>query len=423
MAETTCILTQHNDNGRTGANLQETQLTTSNVNSQQFGKLFERQVDGQIYAQPLYVSNVTIPNRGSHNVIYVATMHNSVYAFDADDPQATAPLWHASLGPSASLPDPNIGPRSNLLATLQLIGNVLLKNPLIIFSLFRQLGNQDLQTALSTFAGYKDIVGEVGIVSTPVISLAHNVLYVVAFTKESHSYAHRLHALDLATGEEKFGGPVQIKAIVQGTGAGSTNGAIPFVSNRQLQRSALLLTNDVIYIAFASYGDQDPYHGWAFAHNATTLQQIAVYNATPNKSEGGIWMAGQGPSADDANNIYFMTGNGDFEQDGSALGGSFIKLKPDLTLADWFAPFNTVALSNADIDVGSSGALLIPGTNLLLGGGKEGKFYLLNKDNMGHFNANDDSQIVQSFYAEQDHHIHGSPIYWNGPHGGPKTPF
>ncbi len=417
MVETTCILTQHNDTSRTGANLHETQLTISNVNPQQFGKLFERQVDGQIYAQPLYVSNVTIPNQGSHNVVYVATMHNSVYAFDADDPQATAPLWHVSLGPSAPLPDPNIGPRSNLLATLQLLGNILLKNPLSIFSLLRQLGTQDLQTALSIFAGYKDIAVEVGIVSTPVISLAQNTLYAVAFTKEGNSYAHRLHALDLATGEEKFRGPVQIKATVQGTGAGSVNGSIPFVSNRQLQRSALLLANDAIYIAFASYGDQDPYHGWVFAYNATSLEQIAVYNDTPNGSEGGIWMAGQGPSADSENNIYFITGNGDFKQDGSALGGSFVKLRLDLTLADWFAPFNTVALSQADIDVGSSGVLLIPDTNLLLGGGKEGKFYLLNKDDMGHFNANGDSQIVQSFYVAQDHHIHGGPIYWNGPHG------
>ncbi|BCL77709.1 hypothetical protein ccbrp13_01740 [Ktedonobacteria bacterium brp13] len=417
MVEMICVLTQHNDNSRTGANLREVQLNTFNVNSQRFGKLFERQVDGHIYAQPLYVGNVIIPNKGIHNVVYVATMHNSVYAFDADDPHAAAPLWHVSLGPSVSLPDPNIGPRSGLLAALRLLVSVLLKNPLSIFSLFKQLGTQDLQTAFSLFAGYKDIVDEVGIVSTPVISLAHSTLYAVAFTKVGDVYAHRLHALDLATGAERFGGPVQLETCVRGTGEGSVDGVVPFIPHRQLQRAALLLTNDVIYIAFASYGDQDPYHGWVFAYNATTLHRVGIYNDTSNGSEGGIWMAGQGPNADSENNIYFMTGNGTFQQDGSALGGCFVKLQPDLTLADWFAPFNTEALSQADIDIGSSGALLIPGTSLLIGGGKEGKFYLLNKDNMGHFNAASDSQIVQSFYVEQDHHIHGGLVYWNGPHG------
>ncbi|MBV9688795.1 MAG: PQQ-binding-like beta-propeller repeat protein, partial [Ktedonobacteraceae bacterium] len=157
MVGTISVLTQHNDNSRTGANLQEVMLTTANVNQRQFGKLFERQVDGETYAQPLYVGNLTLPNQGTHNVVYVATMHNSVYAFDADDPQAAAPLWKTSLGPSAPLPDPNIGP----------------------------------------FPNYRDIAVEVGILSTPVISLTHNALYALAFTKVGNTYAHRLHALDL----------------------------------------------------------------------------------------------------------------------------------------------------------------------------------------------------------------------------------
>ncbi len=394
MVETINVLTQHNDNSRTGANLQEVMLTTSNVNQRQFGKLFERQVDGEIYAQPLYVGNLTIPNKGTHNVVYVATMHNSVYAFNADDPQATTPLWKTSLGPAAPLPDPNIGP----------------------------------------FPNYRDISVEVGIISTPVISLTHNALYALVFTKIGNTYAHRLHALDLMTGAEKFGGPVQLQANVVGTSADSVNGRVIFTSHRQLQRSALLLANDTIYIAFAAYGDKDFYHGWVFAHSASTLQQSAVFNTTPNGTEAGIWMAGQGPSADSNNNIYLLTGNGSFDSGGSAWGDCFLKFRPNLTILDWFSPFDNSDLSNHDADVGSSGALLIPNTNLLVGGGKESKFHLMQTDKMGHINAQpQNSQIVQDFYVTlpdnlndaigsalrtgESHHIHGGPVYWNGPHG------
>ncbi|MBV8695966.1 MAG: PQQ-binding-like beta-propeller repeat protein [Ktedonobacteraceae bacterium] len=413
------VLTQHNDTGRTGANLEEVVLTTSNVNQQQFGKVFERQVDGQIYAQPLYVSNLAIPNKGTHNVVYVATMHNSVYAFDADDPQATSPLWKTSLEPSVPLPDPNIGHTSPF-EGLKLVLDFVAKHPLHISTLLGILRGEapgvDLSAILGTFSGYKDIVIEVGIISTPVISLEHNALYAVTATKAGNEYAHHLHALDLTTGVDKFGGPVRLEASVPGTGDGSVKGSVPFVSHQQLQRVALLLCNDIIYIAFASYGDADPYHGWVFAYHATTLQQVAVYNTTPNGGEGGIWMAGQGPSADN-NYIYVMVGNGTFEADASALGNTIVKFKPDLTLADWFAPFNSQVLSDADADLGSSGVLLIPDTNLLLGGGKEGKFYLVDKEHLGHFNANSDSQIVQSFYVSKDHHIHGGPVYWHGPNG------
>jgi hypothetical protein len=384
---TNSVLTQHNDNSRTGAYLQEVQLTTSNVNPHQFGKLFTCPVDGQIYAQPLYVSNITMADGDTHNVVYVATMHNSVYAFDADNPlAANAPLWSRSLGPSAPLPDPNIGP----------------------------LDRQGR-------SAYRDISVEVGIVSTPVISLEHNVLYVVAFTKVGNTYAHHVHALDLVTGQE-HGGPVQLEASVPGTGDGSANGRITFTSHRQLQRAALLLANDVVSVAFASYGDMDPYHGWVFAYSATTLP-LAVYNTTPNGREAGIWQAGQGPAADSDNNLYFMTGNGSFTPDAREVGCTIVKLKPNLSIADWFAPHNTVALSAGDQDLGSAGPLLIPDTNLLLGGGKESKLYLVQRDRMGHFNANNDNQIVQSFYVNVPgkdhltHHIHGGPVYWNGPNG------
>lgn len=380
------VETQHTDNERSGANLQEAVLDTSNVNARQFGKLFQRKVDGHIYAQPLYVPGINFPGKGARNVVYVATMHNTVYAFDADDPNESAPYWSAALGPWMPLPDPNIGPPD-----------------------------------------YWDIRIEVGVVGTPVIASQSNALYVVAATKSTDQYAHTLHALDLSTGTEKFGGPVTIKGSVPGTGAGSQDGTVPFLSNRQLQRAGLLLVGDRVYIAFASYGDQDPYHGWVFSYQASTLQQAAVYNTSPNGSEGGIWQSGQGLSADNSG-IYFMTGNGSFRLDASALGDSFVKLGFDLKLIDWFAPFNNAALDSADEDLGSSGVLLIPGTNLLVGGGKEGKFYLLRRNTLGHFNPTEDTQIVQSFYVKQDHHIHGGPLFWSGPFGfwvyvWPETDF
>src|SRR2546421_5654258 len=271
MIDTLSVLTQHNDNGRTGQNLQEVLLNTTNVNQDEFGKLFTRHVDGHIYAQPLYLSNVPIPNKGTHNVVYVATMHNSVYAFDADDPHAAEPLWKASLGPSVPLSDPNIGPRNNLLPTLKPLLKLLVKNPLSFFSIskeawlsalrpiweeFREAWEQGLPALLALMGGFNNISVEVGILSTPVISLTHNALYVVTLTKVENIYAHHLHALDLTTGADKFGGPVQLEASIPGTGIGSVNGKVAFISYRQIQRAALLLANDVVYIAFASYGDQ-----------------------------------------------------------------------------------------------------------------------------------------------------------------------
>lgn len=418
MAKTISVVTQHNDNNRSGSNLQEELLNTSNVNEQQFGKLFERSVDGHIYAQPLYVSNVAIPNQGTHNVVYVATMHNSVYAFDADDPQASTPLWQVSLGPSAPLPDPNIGANIGLLDGLKVLFGWILKYPAGIPALLVQLWGEGIPQAFALFGPYdKQIAVEVGIISTPVISLEHNTIYVVAFTKVENTYVHTLHALDLATGKHLTPGSVELHAAVAGTGDGSVNGKVSLMANRQIQRSALLLSNGTLYIAFASFGDADPYHGWVLAYDATTLQPTGVYNTTPNLTEGGIWMGGQGPAADSSHNVYIMTGNGDFQEDASALGDCIVKLNPDLTVNDWFAPFNTIGLTEADMDLGSSGAMLIPDTELLVGGGKEGKFYLLDRNHLGRFNAKDDSQIVQSFYVSQNHHIHGGPVHWSGPEG------
>ncbi len=240
------VLTQHNDNNRTGANLNETILNTSNVNQKRFGKLFVRPVDGQIYAQPLYLGNIQFPDQKFHNAVYVATMHNTVYAFDADDPNASQPLWSVSLGPSVPLPDANIGP-----------------------------------------SGFDDITVEVGILSTPVISLANNLLYVVSTNKDPNSsvpsaYSHSLHALNIQTGEEMLGGPVTISATYSGNASDSVGGIITFLDHRELQRSALLLSKGMIYISFAAYGDQIPSHGWILAYDASTLNQVAVFNTTPD---------------------------------------------------------------------------------------------------------------------------------------------
>ncbi len=290
------VLTQHNDASRTGATLSETILNTSNVKVNWFGKLFTRTVDGQIYAQPLYVPGVTIPGKGVRNVVYAATMHNSIYAFDADDPGAAAPLWQRNLGPSAPLPSPDIGP-----------------NP------------------------YYDISVEVGTLSTPVIDPSSNTLYAVAFNKDSPAscasactYNYRLHALDLTTGAEKFGGPVVITGTYPGCGWDNSGCVLTFNPPRELQRTGLLLSNGVIYFAFASFADQAPSHGWVFGYHATTLQRVSIYNSTPDGGYGGIWQSGQGLAVDADGYLYLVTGNGTFNADtgGSDYGTSFVKLDP-----------------------------------------------------------------------------------------------
>jgi hypothetical protein len=269
------ITTQHNDNFRTGANLEESTLRVDNVNVAKFGRLFDLPVDGHIYGQPLYVPNVDITGVGPRNVVFVATMHNSVYAFDADNPPGPKPLWHRSLGPSVPLPDDEIG------------------------------GGKD----------YHDIQVEVGIVSTPVISTEHHAIYVVSFIKQGQDFQHHLHALDLGDGRPLFGGPRLITASTPASGAGSENGTIHFRSQLHNQRPALLLSGGKIYIAFASYGDQGGYHGWVLAYDAGTLAPSGrATNLTPNTRAGGIWQAGQGPSADNEGNVYVLSGNGEFNE-------------------------------------------------------------------------------------------------------------
>jgi hypothetical protein len=369
------VLTQHNDNSRTGANLNETALNTSNVNAGQFGKLFTRAVDGQTYAQPLYMPGVNMGARGTHNIVFVATEKNNVYAFDADDPTASAPLWQVNLG--APVP-------------VRFIGETV------------------------------DINEYIGITSTPVIDPVTRTLYCVAKTKEGGKYPQRLHALDITTGQEKFGGPVVIDGSVPGVGDGTKNGTVAFNSQRHFNRPGLLLQGGYLYVAFGSHGDVRPYHGWVFSYNASTLQRVGVFNTTPNTFGGAVWQSGQGLAADETG-IYFMTANGHFDGDigGPDLSSSFLKLAtPSLTLTDWFAPYNADALDQNNEDLASAGPLMIPGTSLLVGGGKEGVLYLLNRSNLGHFRAGSDSQIVQSFQAGGGH-IHGSPVYWSSPQQGP----
>ena len=377
-AEPLAVLTQHNDNARTGANLSETLLNTKSVRPETFGKLGTLTVDGYLYAQPLYVQNVPVPHKGLHNIVYLATAHNSVYAFDADDLTAKAPLWKINLGPSV--------PAAEVYTTK-----------------------------------WTDMRVEIGITSTPVIDPASNTIFVETKTKEHGTYVQRLHALDIATGTEKRGSPIEIKASVPGSGMASANGRVTFDPVKQLQRPALLLANGIVYLAFGSHADSPPFHGWILGYDAKTLAQTCVFNLTPNGEEGAIWQAGMGMAADPAGNVYAMVGNGTFDADrgGPDYGSSILKLTPKpgtLSVADYFTPYNQALLSENDQDTGASGPMLVPSTNLLLGGGKNGWLYLTQTAKMGHYQSSDDSQIVQSFQITHGN-CHGSAVYWNGPAG------
>lgn len=395
-AADTGVLTQHNDLARTGANLNETQLRPATVNAASFGKLFTRTVDGQVYAQPLVVPNLIVGGR-ARNVVIVATQHNGVYAFDADDASATVPLWQRSLEPSAPAND---------------------------------------CTFVLPCGAYTDIRPEVGITSTPVVDLGTLTLYVVNFWKDTtgsaNPYHHSLHKLDLLTGLDRAGSPVAITASVPGTGEGSVNGTLTFDSKFHLQRPALTLANGNVYVAFGSYADCHPYHGWLFAYRLTNLARQFVLNTTPNgramwtepcaaANDGGagaIWQSGNGLSVDATGNLYAITGNGTFSANtgGADYGTSFLKISPAGAVLDSFTPFDQVALGDSDADLGSQGAMLLPGTRLVMGGSKNGTFYVLDTANLGGFSsteAQQNTKIVQSFRASSNNTaLRGSAVVW-----------
>jgi outer membrane protein assembly factor BamB len=367
-AQGVSVTTYHNDNSRRGLNDKETTLTIANVNPAQFGKVFSQKTDGYSYAQPLYLPAVAIPGMGTHNVVYVATEHDTIYAFDADS--VLPPLWQRSF----------INPA-------------------------RGITTVDSKTD----AQCTDLKPEIGITGTPVIDSQSGTLYVVVRTKERGRFVQRLHALDITTGSEKFGGPRVIAAKVKGTGGGSVNDYVQFDPLRNNQRAGLLLVNGLIYVAWASHCDIGAYHGWVMSYNAHTLQQNGVWTVTPNADLGGIWQAGGAPAADDEGNVYFATGNGGFDADigGLDYGDSVIKMgapnNRKLPVLDYFTPHDQQFLDDVDLDLGSGGPMLLPTQragaphrHLLTLVGKGGVIYLLDRDNLGHFNPNNDDQIVQS---------------------------
>jgi len=381
----TDVLMHHNDLARTGQMLAETTLTLANVNSATFGKLRFLPADGKVDAQPLFVTNLMI-GTAAHNVVYVVTEHDSVYAYDADSGNA---LWQISLAAAGetSSPDP----------------------------------------------GCTDITPEIGITSTPVIDRSrgpNGSLYAVAMTTDaSGNVHHRLHAIDLATGAELFGGPTEIAATYPGSGAEGANGVLTFTPALHTERAALTLVNGTIYMGWTAHCMSGNYNGWLMAYSEDTLQQTSALPVTPNGSQGSIWMAGSGMASDGAS-VYFIDGNGTFNPTLNAqgfpvdgdLGDAFIKLSatPTLVATDYFAMYDVVAQAAADNDFGSGGAMLLPdqtasdGTvkHLAVGAGKDTHIYLVDRDNMGKFNSTTNN-IRQELIGVLTGGIWGSPAYFN----------
>jgi hypothetical protein len=383
------VITYHYDNGRSGQNLNETTLTTANVKSATFGKKGEFTVDGKVDAQPLYLSQVTVGGQ-KKNVLYVVTEHGSVYAFDADSINGTTAtfLWKTSaLGAGETTSDNR---------------------------------------------GCDQVTPEIGITATPVIDRARNAIYVVAMSKNSSgAYFQRLHALNLSTGAELFGGPQNITATFPGTGDNSSGGNVTFDPKQYKERPGLLQINGTIYTTWSSHCDIRPYTSWVMAFSADTLAQTSVLNLVPNGSEGGIWMAGTAPAADSSGNLFFILGNGDFDTTLNSsgfpangnCGNCFVKLSTSsgLKLADYFTPHNTVAESNADQDFGSGGGILLmdatdSGGNtrhLSVGAGKDSLIYVVDRDAMGKFNPTTD-QIYQEISGQLGGGVFSMPAYFNG---------
>lgn len=383
------VLTYKNDNARTGQNLNEPLLSPANVNAAQFGRRFARSVDGNLYGQPLYMAAVPMADGSVHNIVLVATGHDSVYCFDADDNTGgnAAPLWQVSF----------ISP------------------------------SQGVTSVPWDDVDCPAIYPELGITGTPVIDPATHTVYLVAFTKEVSSdgtarYTHRLHALDVRSGQELPASPVEIQASLPGTGDGGTT--VTFVPETYKQRAALLLANGVVYTSWSSHCDQGLYHGWIIGYRADTLQQVAVYNSTPNGRGASFWGSGAGPAADANGNLFVVSANGNFDENNAVpnLGDSIIRLAPagGLSIAGYFTPFNQLDLSDRDLDLGSSGALLLPPEagsdahrNLLLTAGKQGRVYLVDRDNLGGYSSDSDANALQTVMLD-GHGVFGSAAYFAG---------
>ena len=402
------VLTYHNDNARTGANTNETLLMPANVNTNTFGLLLKYEVDGYVYAQPLYVPGMEIPGHGKHNAVFVATENNSVFAFDADSNAGPdgGLLWHASLGDG-----------------IDIVTN-------------HEFGGRYHNNV------YQDMLPRVGITGTPVIDPATGTLYVDAFTREvtatATNFHHTLHALNITNGTERSYGPMEVTASVPGTGVGSSGGVLKFDPRQHMQRPALTLAGGILYVSFGSAADTDTYHGWVIGFDASSLQPLTnyVFNTTPNATtaqfgphagEGALWMGGDGLCVDANTNLYFEVANGSFDADpslgnGGDYGDSFMKMSTTggrLAVADYFTPFNQAAMQAADADFGSGGALLLPDEvgsaahpHLIVGGDKASKIYLADRDNMGRFNPTNDNQIVEEVNVRAGQFF-STPAYFN----------
>ncbi len=372
------VLTQHNDNSRAGWNSQETKLTTSNVNASQFGKLFTLDADDQVYAQPLVFGNLTISG-GKHNVVFIATVNNTLYAYDSDSGK---PYWKKNYTAGGMRP-----PR-----------------------------NTDMTGACG--GQYADFSGKIGIVGTPVIDPATQTIYFVARSTNGTSFVQYLHAVDVTNGDEKAGSPVKITATYAGSGDGSVNNVVSFDPQKNNQRAGLTLLNGVVYVTFSSHCDWTPYHGWILGYNAGSLQQQIVYNDTPNGVDGGIWESGTGTAADAQGNLYIVTGNGTVGANGDPTdltnrGESALKLTVSgskLTIASYFTPYNYQHLEDQDLDYGCMGSFLIPNSNYFFTSAKDGNIYLVNKNNMGGYTPGS-NQIQQIITLSSSSNMHCQPAY------------
>lgn len=380
------VLTYHNDNGRTGQNLNETILTTSNLNFATFGKAGFLPVTGLVDAEPLYASNLTV-NGATHNVVFVATEHDLVYAFDAD---TFVQLWQVSV-----------------------------------------LGANETS---SDNRGCDQVTPEIGVTSTPVIDLtagSHGTIFVVAMTKDSGgNYHHRLHALDLTTGAEQAGSPMTISATFTIPNSGGKMAT--FSPSQYKERAALLLMNGTVYLAFSSHCDAGPYQGWLMSYDESTLAQVSVLDVTPNGNDGAIWMAGDGLAADASNNIYFLDANGTFDTTLNSsgfpvngdYGNAFVKVSTTgniMQVADYFNMHNTVNESNSDEDLGSGGDIVLPDImdnagktwHLAVGAGKDKIIYLVNRDSMGKFNPSADAIYQEITSNGLNGTVFSMPAYFN----------